>query len=70
MDKRSLYKTAWTKAEAWDIPANTCVSVQFAGFAHNARNGKTEPLYMIRASLDEQFRGHVFGDSALTNFVL
>ena len=70
MHKQSLFKTAKTKAEVWGIPADTYVSVQFVCFEKNVRSGRTEPLYLIRESLSEDWRGHVFGDSALTNFVL
>lgn len=70
MDKRAMYRTAKTKAVVWDIPADTYVAVQFAGFQFNVVSQNNEPLYLIRATLDEPWRGHVFGDSALTEFML
>lgn len=69
--KESFYRTAKTKAEVWGIPADTYVSVQFAGFDRiNVVTNQREPIYLIRASMDEPFRGHVFGHTALTEFCL
>jgi hypothetical protein len=71
ISKLSLFKTAKTKAEVWGIPADTIVGVQFVCFEQNARFGnRIEPLYLIRANSGETWRGHVFGDAALTDFVL
>ena len=72
-DARKHYVTAKIKADCcthlWGIPPNEYVSVKYSHDAYNAYTKQEDCIYLIRATLGEDWRGHVFA-STLDSFCL
>jgi hypothetical protein len=71
--KEALYKTAKIRddlpGQLWDLQPGEYVSVKYWHHAYEAISGKHEPIYLIRRTLEEDWRGAVFGPT-LKDFVL
>jgi hypothetical protein len=69
MKRETLFKTAQTVVDTWDIPAGSFVGIEYQFHKYNHVSKREEAVYLIKAHSQEPWRGHVFA-RALDNFCL